>query len=406
MNTKTLIASIMLATALIGCGGSSTGKAINREGIQPYVPPKEDLHLPQDYLDSLKVVTQDEKNMLARINWYRSQSGLGSVTMDSKLHSGAKAHAKYLVRNRESGHNETRGKPLFYGEKPWNRMSNAGYDYGYSEDIAYRGDGNAAIDNLITAIYHRFPILNIDVTEVGCGVHGANNVVDFGVKPKSITRREYTLYPPKNGIAPIGSFEGERPNPLKDIGLVASGVPVSIDFDRESGCNIDMEGFTLQDISANKKVTMLKVMTAENDPNGFFTSCQFAFFPKYTLLQEHRYRADFEYNDGEKVTWNFAVREFKPNIDGAVDYNITANEQIFNIEEGKKYLFHVIPPSGDMRSDALSGYSINKQYDLDVTVEGERYFLVDDIRDTGNGDEAVLTFTNIDLRVGLRLIAP
>ena len=407
MKLKTLVSATISIFLLAGCG--NTGRAINNGNgvLKPHVPPKETLDLPQKYLEYLKKEpNKEEKKMLTWINWYRKQSGLDPVVYNSKLHMSAKAHAIYSYKNNGYGHYETKGNQYYFGEAPVNRMANADYKYGYGEDISYYGEGRAAIDNLITAIYHRHPILDMDITEVGCGAYGRYNVVDFGVKPKNIHRKEYVLYPPKDGIIPLGSFWGENPNPLKGTGAYKSGVPISIDFDRTSGCDIDMDSFKLYD-NHNREVDTLKVMTAENDPNEFFTPCQFALFPRNILKQEIKYRAEFKYNGDQKVAWTFRVRESRPEIKDATYYEVTKNKQIFEVKADKKYIFHISAPNIELDSDILedSDIKVEAEYDLTVgRVSGkERYFYVEDISEF-EGDKAIITIKKLNLKIGLKLV--
>jgi len=289
--------------------------------------------------------------MFDRTNYYRSQSGLTSFDWSEKLHIAAKAHANFCDINNITGHYEDKSKKLYFGKSPWNRMSNADYKYGYTEDIAFTGwdandteSGNSEIDNLMTAIYHRKPLLSQDITEIGTGVNnsiGRAGVIDFGIAPKSNkVTIEYILFPGRNATNVEGYFWGESPDPLIDISASDSGNPISIFFKKDCD-NISMNSFTLSDLNNSNNIEILKIMTGDNDPNNMFTSCDFAMFPKYEMKEGDTYEATFKYNSSKEIKWNFEIFKIPPPI--GKELYINDNNQVFKIKNGENYYLNIFP---------------------------------------------------------------
>jgi len=337
MKRKTLI-TITAAAAVLTLAGCSGGGS--------HIP----ANLSDDYVDSLKNVNVAERAMFDRINQYRKASGLIPFEWNAKLHMAAKAHANYCDINHHYDHDENPDGKLYFGSDPQQRVQNTGYQYYGGEDISFDGwdansteSGYAEIDGLMTAIYHRKPLISQDLTEVGTGVNdevGVTGVVDFGRVPKDKkTNYDYVLFPAKNAKNVVSYFFGESPDPLKDTNAYSSGNPVSIFF--KEGCNVKMDTFTLKDINTSHKAEILKIMTGENDPNSRFSSCDFALYPKYAMRRGHTYEAVFKYNHTRVIRWRFQIYTAPP-PDG-IELKVTKNYQVFKIKNGQKYYLNILP---------------------------------------------------------------
>ena len=124
---------------------------------------------------------------LGYLNFLRAAAGLNPLSNSPVLERSARRHAKYLLINPEDGHDEKHRNNQFYtGYKPSDRARKAGYYFdGVHENIStgeYRhqdGFKNTLVlheqtDALMTAIYHRFSLLDQNIDEAGVAVERGN----------------------------------------------------------------------------------------------------------------------------------------------------------------------------------------------------------------------------------------
>ena len=111
------------------------------------------------------------------VNQLRQAAGMMALAWNSELADAAQAHADYLAANPipessfhgGSAHREAAGLPGFSGAAPAERALAQGYPHRQvSENVSSGGkDSSAAVDGLMSAIYHRFGFLNFGVDEMG-----------------------------------------------------------------------------------------------------------------------------------------------------------------------------------------------------------------------------------------------
>ena len=138
-----------------------------------------------------------EKAGLEYLNTIREHAGLIQLKSNKNLQSAATSHARYLVQNQRNGHYEKKGKYAFTGTTPSKRVIKAGYPSNYvMENLSINTVGYAkSIDNLFSAIYHRFTFLNLDKDEIGIGVYSS--------KKKRKINRAYVYDLGSSGIAEL-----------------------------------------------------------------------------------------------------------------------------------------------------------------------------------------------------------
>ncbi len=135
-----------------------------------------------------------EELIVTLTNEFRAKHGRGKLTPDPELNEAARYFADYLARTDKFSHTAD-------GKHPWERVSEAGYDYCIaSENIAYVyrnrpfGTGELAaelMDQWKKSPPHRKNLLNPDLTEIGVGVARSARtgryyaVQDFG-RPRSL----------------------------------------------------------------------------------------------------------------------------------------------------------------------------------------------------------------------------
>jgi putative periplasmic protein len=117
---------------------------------------------------------------LAYLNFLRANAGLPTLAHSSVLEKSARNHARYLLQNPEDGHDERhRSNPFFTGNRPAERAQRVGYFYDgvhenistgfypYPEEVDTHLPVQQQIDGLMTAIYHRFSLLEQGIDEAG-----------------------------------------------------------------------------------------------------------------------------------------------------------------------------------------------------------------------------------------------
>ena len=318
---------------------------------------------------------------LAYLNRLRQEVGLQALAYNAELEQAAANHARYLTDHPDEGHDErNRQSPLFTGLRPSERARHAGYLYqGVHENVStsgrYRDSAQGRdfavrqqVDGLMTAIYHRFSLLDQEIDEAGaawadngktaafvvkqgqrafnrlCGIgrryaepgrsyykeacfNGALVYADEVSQPR---RLAYVAYPVGHTAMP--EFHGERPDPMP--GRSFTGNPVSIAF-AEGSARIEMRTFKLY--QGQQEVSPVRILTQHNDPNGLFNERQFALFPLQPLAYDTPYRAVFEYEqNGRRETAEWTFRTRKPDYPY---FRVNGGERLA-LQSGQTYFIH------------------------------------------------------------------
>jgi hypothetical protein len=131
-------------------------------------------------------VPADDSTEFAGVNAVRAQAGLPPLHSEPRLARAARSHAAYLDRHREPGktgqgvsaHAQEAGREGFSGATPAARALAAGYPQrDVLENVSMGYDSpQAALDGLMSAIYHRLTFLDFEADQVGIGV-GENSRV-------------------------------------------------------------------------------------------------------------------------------------------------------------------------------------------------------------------------------------
>lgn len=338
----------------------------------------DDLIYPQAGQDRSAV---ESLNGLGYLNFLRAGAGLEALSYSSVLEQAARSHAKYLLADPDDGHDEKRrSNPFYTGFKPADRARRAGYFYnGVHENVSTgrvhpQGELESTLpvqqqtDALMTAIYHRFSLLEQNIDEAGVAfAHGKgrtavvvnqgnrafnhwcsqgrvypepgrrfyqnacfNGAVVYTDEIKTSDRLMYVAYPQGSFAAP--DFYGERPDPMP--GHEFTGNPASIAFAADAG-EIKMLSFKLY--QGKNEIGPVKILDRNTDPNRQFTDRQFALFPLTPLEYDTAYRAVFEYRQNgkkQKAEWTFRTK--KPDY----PYFAVKGGEHLALEAGKIYFLH------------------------------------------------------------------
>ena len=339
-------------------------------------------------------------NAFDYVNHLRQIAGLTVLNWNNQLATAANNHAYYLTINPFSGHSETLGLNGFTGASVFDRVNAAGYlSRAVGEGLATQTNYQAAIDDLFSAIYHRFTLLDFAFNEIGIStfdmignsnqgviVHDMGNSLrndlckgssfsniglyypnecadpnfrieatqyDNANKTNEAKNPELVVWPPAGSVDIPPAFFGESPNPLKDYypnGYKVSGYPVSLQFNPAYVNTVNIKSINLYRDDTGEIISdTLKMSSNTNtlqngvtDPNQEFTDLEFALFPLQRLDWNTKYRVDIEYaiDGGSLVTkqWTFTTRKLLQNI-----ITLPSGTDTFSIPANTKTAVYIPP---------------------------------------------------------------
>lgn len=380
---------LLLSLALAGCGQVTESTTSSADIINDTAtnPPATDSY---SYLNQL-----------------RTAAGMNTLNTNSVLAQAAQNHSHYLASNNVISHDESAGLPGYTGATPSQRVVYAGYfSLTVGEGIANGKSANDAIDNLMSAIYHRYALLDFTIDEIGFGytsagittpifVHNTgnralndlcqtarnstpsfyyvnvcepNSKVDadkFDAARDAIILQNptYVLWPPANASDISPAFFEETPDPLADYSV--SGYPVSIQFNTGTTGKVVLNSIRLYDVTHGHYVDKTRLLDSNTDPNGNFTPYEFALFPLERLNWSTQYRVEAEYSDSENktITWNFTTKT----LDSPIVY-VNANDTGTSINKNTTTYLYFVPANG---LDTLQTFKA--RYPASATVSLEFY---------------------------------
>jgi hypothetical protein len=382
-------------------------------------------------LTSIFVAVTLQASGLEYLNSLRQKAGLMPLHAQSNLDDAAQNHSDYMQLNGTTGHDEKSGNPGFTGAWPQERTVYAGYASRVVGENVSSGQESEkeSIDDLFSAIYHRFGFLTLVFDEVGIGVSddgsrytydlGSSAISDLCVngvysggfyvydicadRSKKIDKDrfletydsfkadapEIVYWPPFDGedIPPV--FYEEHPDPLPSHSV--TGYPVSVEFnDAKFTEPPKIESFTLEDETGNQLEAII-LMERSNDPNGEFTGYQFAFFPKKRLEWGTLYYAEIVYSyKGSTAAkrWRFTTRSLQGKAERF--YRIEQNGEIsLDVLSGTTYAIYAVPKN---TNDRLGGVRYRTTAETSFEYIDHNTFLV--TLKGRTGDSARFTFVN------------
>ncbi|GIT99889.1 serine protease [Sulfurovum sp. TSL6] len=339
-----------------------------------------------------------EHKGLIYLNTIREKSGLIKLKTNKTLQHAATSHANYLIHNQQNGHYEKRGKYAYTGSTPSERVIKADYPSTFvMENVSINTAGHKkSIDNLFSAIYHRFVFLDFDIDEIGFGVssskkkrkvkhayvynmgssgiaglcnrsftltHGIYYMSDickqstkmipqslFEVTKDKVRRknRDIIVYPYAEQRDIWPAFYNESPDPLP--GYKVSGFPLSVQFNPANYKHVTLRSFRLYDENG-KEIKETKILQYNSDHNHLLTELEFVLMPLKRLEFDTKYTAVFEaVADGAKMKkqWTFKTAKPEEKI-----YRVSGNKTKLTVQAGSTVLLYMVPGSG---KDILHSY--------------------------------------------------
>lgn len=189
--------------------------------------------------EQYSVFEGNEEKGIEYINFVRKELNIQELKFNSSLSQAAAAHSLYSVMNHHNGHNESPSKPYFVGTWVEQRAKHFGYIGETAEVIAFqRTNSVSALDALLDAPYHRYPLLNPQFNEIGIGYMASSKglnptVVNLGRAIRPQISKNEVVYPYKDmENAKTSWYINESPNPLRFEGIDSKivGYPISINF--------------------------------------------------------------------------------------------------------------------------------------------------------------------------------
>ena len=331
-----------------------------------------------------------ETKSLYHLNKIRENAGLIKLKYNESLAKAASSHAQYLIVNQVYGHYEKRDQYAFTGISPADRVIEAGYPSTFvMENLSVNPQSEEkSIDNLFSAIYHRFVFLDFDKDEIGIGSYISqkmrrkqsayvynlgsssisklcthNFIMESGkyfikdickdkekMIPRSIFRTtqnsirrhnaNIVLYPYEGQKEIWPAFYREAPDPLPYYDV--SGFPISVQFNPLYFKNIKLISFRLFDEKGNA-LNKTKILQHSNDHNQLFTTHQFALMPLKRLDFSTTYTAEFHaVADGKTIKKRWSFRTVKPK---KKLFAITKDHTQIRLKAGEEVIIYIVPTS-------------------------------------------------------------
>lgn len=254
------LVSLLIAALAAGCGGGGGGGSENANNAQPGSVVS-DGSLPPSVLAEAGAPQQTGDMATDGLNWFnfrRQQMGLAPVARNALVDKAALAHSNYQAINDFITHDEVSTRRGYTGDTVGNRLQTAGYtlpisNYAFGEVISATGDRNGfgAAEELITAIYHRFVVMEPKFLEVGAGSASGNSgytyfTANFATRTLNqggLGKGNLLTYPfnGQQNLPTVFYSNQEQPDPVPDRNEV--GYPVSVHADITSV--IKVSSFTI-----------------------------------------------------------------------------------------------------------------------------------------------------------------
>jgi uncharacterized protein YkwD len=312
---KGVIAACIAALALAACGGggsdsgsagsSAAGTFTGFSGLDASAP----------------VLTNNiATDGFNWINYRRAQAGVGVLARNSMLDRSAQAHSDYQRLNSTVTHSEDPAKPGFTGATVDARVQAAGYtlvrDYASGEIIAATNNSSGfyMAEELVTAIYHRFVMLEPLFKDMGSGAATGSDSYNYFTTNLGATRG-YSAGLPSHTIVtwPVNGQTGvqttfasnfEEPDPVPDVDYV--GYPISIHANLTE--TVSVQSFTVRPRGGAELARRLLVKG--QDANTTMSSVA-AIVPIAPLAANTTYDVSFSGTVGGAAvskTWSFTTK--------------------------------------------------------------------------------------------------
>ncbi|SFK75592.1 Uncharacterized conserved protein YkwD, contains CAP (CSP/antigen 5/PR1) domain [Paenibacillus sp. 1_12] len=248
--------------------------------------------------------SKEAKEALSYLNATRKKMGLKEVTLNPYLVKAAQNHADYLTANNSKEHSEVKGSKKFTGEDAKQRVAAVGAPEAYAkkagEGLTFHVDtAIEALDTFLGSAYHRTPLVNPRLSEIGVGISGKNINFLYVAQNTEVVHSVYP-YDGQTGVG-VGFYGFEDPNPLTQFGLTKSGYIISFS----------------PDYVPRIKELKATIKNSKGESIPYFTEwkSQWFLFPKTELAYNETYTISVNYvpelgaDEGKTLnkTWSFTT---------------------------------------------------------------------------------------------------
>ncbi len=235
-------------------------------------------------LSQVSISSKEVTNALSILNKTRKDAGLDTVSISATLSNGCYNHAKYLVLNKDNP--LTSGMSAHKEFPQLKAYSKEGEVAGKNAVINYIKLTDA-VTGWVQTFYHRIPLLQPNLKEVGIGYYEKDGYVVSLIECISGTKGEYSkdivCYPNENQIEVPLQMGPEIPHPVGEQGNY--GFPITIYFTKWQ--NVINVNFKLTD--SNNKVIDCYVSTPEKPATYFDQWNSVCAIPKTPLSADTKY---------------------------------------------------------------------------------------------------------------------
>jgi hypothetical protein len=242
------------------------------------------------------------------LNQARKAAGLPEVKLSAELSLGCRNHSRYLVINK--GNPAIQGLKAHEESRDLKEYSEAGAKAAKASVIHYVPPSRA-IHDWLGSFYHRVPLLQPELTEVGVGFHRDGNdwasCIDCITGSNGPNHHPVVYYPADGQTAVPREFGGEIPNPLPAGHRGPAGFPITITFTQSQ--NIRMVEFKLRDGTQDVPVYL---STPEKPATSFEQWNSVCVFPQKPLAKGKEYQAELSCMMNRmpyKRTWKFTTEK-------------------------------------------------------------------------------------------------
>jgi len=277
MQSLKLLFALTAASALVACGGGSGDASSPTPAPAPSPTPAPSPGVGsngtlQTVVPAAVYADARHRDGFDQLNAVRLGAGAGLLAQSTALDTSAQDHADYLTTNgyntASSPHYETAGYTGYTGVQPSDRMTNAGYSWGYAaEVIGDIGSSSASSDcvgDLLDTVYHAAIMLGraVDVGfGYGTGTAAGMCTIDMGsplaggsalqIPPSGAV----VAYPFGGSTVAHGTFRVANESPRVSTTLLpnaTAGTPIVVGFrnqDVVAGGTVTITRFSLADAS-------------------------------------------------------------------------------------------------------------------------------------------------------------
>lgn len=246
------------------------------------------------------------EQVVARLNLFRANAGLEQVTLSKKLSEGCYAHARYLLQN--WNHPSAKGIGMHQEDPKLPGYTEEGRRAGLASVIATGSPGVDSVEDWMATLYHRIPLLDPDLREIGFGMvrGGPRSWITVLDSKSGVKGGGVRVYPAEDQKGVAGKLQSDAiiAQYLQADQLKAAGYPISMTF--PVGHDVKQAQIVLSDQENNE----IPVWTLKPEIQGSRVVTLFI-IPRQSLTMNTTYTVEMKARSDRRIwekTWSFQTR--------------------------------------------------------------------------------------------------